>query len=39
LAGKGELLVLELGTIDSAMEDYVLTEQELANLVAFLESL
>ncbi|HET9062554.1 MAG TPA: hypothetical protein VFO62_04625 [Candidatus Binatia bacterium] len=39
LGGKGELLVLELGTINSEMEGYVLTEQELANLFAFLESL
>ena len=39
LAGKGELLVLQLGTIAPEMEDFVLTEQELADLAAFLESL
>ena len=39
LAGKGELLVLDLETINFEMEGFVLTEQELANLFAFLESL
>jgi len=39
LAGKGELLVLELETINPEMEGFVLTEQELADLFAFLESL
>ena len=31
--------MLDLGTINSEMEGFVLTEQELANLFAFLESL
>lgn len=39
LAGKGELLVLDLETINPEMEGFVLTEQELADLFAFLESL
>lgn len=39
LAGKGELLVLDLETINPEMEGFILTEEELANLFAFLESL
>lgn len=39
LAGDGSLLVPDLGTIDSAMDGVLLTEQEIADLAAFLDGL
>jgi hypothetical protein len=39
LAGEGPKLVPDLGTIDSSMDGILLTEQGLANMEAFLNSL
>lgn len=39
LAGDGALLVPDLGTIDGAMSGVLLTEQEIADLAAFLDGL
>jgi cytochrome c553 len=39
LAGDGTLLVPDLGTIDTAMSGILLTEQEIADLAAFLDGL
>ena len=39
LAGTGSLLVPNLGSIDSSMSGLVLTEQEIADLAAYLDSL
>lgn len=39
LAGDGALLVSDLGTIDGAMDGMLLTDQDIANLAAFLDGL
>jgi mono/diheme cytochrome c family protein len=39
LAGTGSALVNDLGTIDRRMDGLILTDQEIADLAAFLDSL
>jgi len=39
LAGKGNLLVNDLGTIDEAMSGIMLSDPQIANMAAFLDSL
>jgi hypothetical protein len=39
LAGDGDKLVADLGTLDESMNGIVLSEQDMANLAAFLDSL
>jgi hypothetical protein len=39
LAGKGDNLVPDLGTIDGDMDGIMLSDPELANMAAFLDSL
>ena len=39
LAGKGDNLVPDLGTIDGDMDGILLSDSQLANMAAFLDSL